>query len=92
VINSGTGPAPAFSISAVDRRSADGSTTQSTKGAVPPLNAGQAFTSEMYLTISTFYSEAHTISVSLDSGAQVIETNEGDNVTTYGYNLAQGAC
>jgi len=92
VVNNGTGASPAFSIGLTDRRSADGSTTASTRGAVPALNPGASFTSEMYLTISTFYSEAHTLTIALDSGNQVIETNEGDNVTTYGYNLAQGTC
>lgn len=92
VINNGTGQSPAFSIGLTDRRSSDGSTTSSTRGAVPALNAGQAFTSEMYLTVTTFYSEGHTLTIAVDSGAQVIETNEGDNVTTYGYNLAQGGC
>jgi len=92
VINNGTGVSPAFSIGVTDRRSADGSTTASTKGAVPSLNPGASFTSEMYLTVTTFYSEAHTLTIALDSGNQVTETNEGDNVTTYGYNLAQGAC
>lgn len=92
VINNGTGQSVPFSIGLTDRRSADGSTTGSTRGAVPALNAGQSFTSEMYLTVSTYYSEAHTFTIALDSGNQVTETNEGDNVTTYGYNLAQGAC
>lgn len=92
VVNNGTGVSPAFSIGLTDRRSADGSTTASTRGAVPALNAGASFTSEMYLTINTFYSEAHTFTIAVDSGNQVIETNEGDNVTTYGYNLAQGTC
>jgi len=92
VINNGTGPSAAFNIGVVDRRSADGTTQASTQGGVPALNPGANFTSEMYLTISTYYSEAHTISITLDSGAVVAETNEGDNVTTYGYNLAQGTC
>jgi len=92
VINNGTGPSAAFNIGVVDRRSADGTIQASTQGGVPALNPGANFTSEMYLTISTYYSEAHTISITLDSGAVVAETNEGDNVTTYGYNLAQGTC
>jgi len=92
VVNNGTGPSAPFNIGVVDRRSADGTTQASTQGGVPALNPGSTFTSEMYLTISTYYSEAHTISIALDSGAAVAETNEGDNVTTYGYNLAQGTC
>jgi hypothetical protein len=92
VVNNGTGQSAPFNIGVVDRRSADGTTTSSTSGGVPALNAGASFTSEMYLTVSTYYSEAHTISITLDTGTAVIETNEADNVTTYGYNLAQGSC
>ncbi|MCU0512617.1 MAG: hypothetical protein MUE40_08590 [Anaerolineae bacterium] len=93
VINNGTGPAPTgFSISAVDRHSASGTVTASTTGAAPALQPGQTFVSEMYLTVGTFFNETHSVGVVIDSGAQVAETNEGDNSSAITYTLAQGGC
>jgi hypothetical protein len=46
----------------------------------------------MPLTISTYYNEVHRITLTIDSGNQIPETVEGDNVRTIEYTLAQGAC
>jgi hypothetical protein len=93
VINNGTGATPSgFAVSAIDRHNASGTTNASTVGTVPPLNPGQSFVSIMYLTVSTFFDEAHSVNISVDSGGQIAETNEGDNGTSAGYTLAKGGC
>lgn len=93
IINNGTGAAPSgFSVSASDRHNASGTVNASTVGTVPPLQPGQTFVSEMYLTVSTFFNETHTVNITVDSGAQIAETNEGDNSTAVQYTLAQGGC
>jgi hypothetical protein len=93
VINNGTGTTPAgFAVSAADRHTASGTTAASTLGSVPALQPGQTFVSEMYLTANTFFNEGHTVAVTVDSGGQVAETNEGDNTTSVAYTLGQGSC
>jgi hypothetical protein len=93
VANLGSQPTAASGIvSLVDTRAADGAVTGSTVGGFPVLAAGQTFRVDMPLTISTYYNELHTITLTIDSANQIPETVEGDNVRTIQYTLAQGSC
>jgi hypothetical protein len=93
VANLGSQPTAASGIvSLTDVRAADGTLTGSTVGGFPVLAAGQTFRVDMPLTISTYYNEVHRITLTIDSGNQIPETVEGDNVRTIEYTLAQGAC
>lgn len=51
-----------------------------TEGVFPGLAPGQTHTAEMFLTISTFVSEAHVTRITIDPDNQIPETNEGNNV------------
>lgn len=86
--------ATAFSgtVSLIDTRTADGSQQGNTTGGFPILQAGQTFNVSMPLTISTWYNEQHTITLVIDPGNQIPESNEGDNVKTVSYTLAKGSC
>jgi hypothetical protein len=93
VANLGTQPTAASGIvSLVDTRAADGSVQATTIGGFPVLVAGQTFRVDMPLTVSTWHSETHTITLTIDSSNQIPETVEGDNVRTVQYTLAKGTC
>jgi hypothetical protein len=93
VANLGSQPTAGSGIvSLVDTRTADGTVAGSTVGGFPVLVAGQTFRVDMPLTISTYYNETHTITLTIDSANQIPETVEGDNVRTIQYTLAQGSC
>jgi uncharacterized protein YgiM (DUF1202 family) len=93
VANLGSQPTAASGIvSLVDTRAADGSVQGTTIGGFPVLAAGQTFRVDMPLTISTWYNETHTITLTIDPSNQIPETVEGDNVRTIQYTLAQGSC
>ncbi len=86
--------ATAFSgtVSLVDTRTADGTVQGSTIGGFPVLQPGQTFRVDMPLTISTYFNESHTITLTIDPQAQIPETTRADNVQTIQYTLAQGSC
>ena len=93
VANLGSQPTSGSGIvSLTDTRAADGTLAGSTVGGFPVLAAGQTFRVDMPLTISTYYNEVHRITLTIDSGNQIPETVEGDNVRTIEYTLAQGTC
>ncbi len=69
-----------------------GQSQQSTVGTFPVLNQGQTFVQQMFLTVSTFHSEQHRISITVDSNSQVVETNEGDNFWSSEYQLQKLNC
>jgi subtilase family serine protease len=46
----------------------------------------------MFLTVSTFHSEQHRLTINVDSNNQVIETNEGDNFWSSEYQLQKASC
>lgn len=93
VANLGTQPTSVSGIvSLVDTRVADGSVQATTIGGFPVLVAGQTFRVDMPLTVSTWYNETHTITLTIDPSNQIPETVEGDNVRTIQYTLAQGPC
>lgn len=93
VTNTGSAPTSgSANISVVDRHVASGTVAATTVGAVPVLNPGQNFVAVMPLTVSAFYNEQHTITITIDPENRVPETNEGDNVNTITYTLQQGGC
>jgi uncharacterized protein YraI len=69
-----------------------GQSQQSTVGTFGVLNPGQTFVSQMFLTVSTFHSEQHRLTINVDSNNQVIETNEGDNFWSSEYQLQKASC
>ena len=76
----------------MDVRVADGSQQDSTIGGFPILNPGQTFRVNMPLTISTFYNETHRITISIDPGSQISESNEADNLLSVESTLQRGGC
>ena len=46
----------------------------------------------MFLTVSTFFSEEHRLTITADGNNQVPETNEGDNQDVRTYTLDRGSC
>jgi hypothetical protein len=93
VQNNGTGAALAGgTIFVEDIHVASGARQQSTEGTFPLLQPGQTFTSEMRLTVSTFFNEGHRITIRVDNGNTVPETNEGDNTYSTDYVLQKSNC
>jgi len=94
VTNTGTtatsGPA---TVLIQDIRVADGSVQASFTRTVPVLQPGDNFVvGNDSLVISTFFGEEHRIVVTLDSGNNVIESNETNNVVSTTYTLQPGSC
>ncbi|MDX2160898.1 MAG: CARDB domain-containing protein [bacterium] len=79
-------------VGLTDVRAADGSVQGTTVGGFPVLQPGQTFRVNMPLTISTWYNETHRITLTIDSGNAVPESNEGDNTRTIEYTLQRGSC
>jgi hypothetical protein len=93
VANLGSQPTSASgTVSLVDTRASDGSQQGSTIGGFPILQPGQTFRVNMPLTISTWYSEQHNITLVIDPANQIPENVEGDNVRTVSYTLQKGSC
>jgi hypothetical protein len=59
---------------------------------IPQLSPGQNYVVGATFTISTYYNEQHRIVVIIDSGNQVNEDVESDNITSATYTLQQGGC
>jgi len=79
-------------ISLTDVRIADGSTQGSTTGGFPIIQPNQTVRINMPLTISTFHSEGHRITMVIDPGNQVPESNRGDNTRVIEYTLQKASC
>ncbi|MFN8527398.1 MAG: SH3 domain-containing protein [Anaerolineae bacterium] len=79
-------------VTLTDVRVADGSTQGSTVGGFPVLIPGQTFRVNMPLTVSTWYNEQHRITLVIDQGNTIPETNKGDNTQTITYTLNKGGC
>ncbi|MGB1285173.1 MAG: SH3 domain-containing protein [Aggregatilineales bacterium] len=77
-------------ISVSDKHVSSGTSTGSTTGGFPILAPGQTFEAFTALTVNTFVGEEHDILVTIDSGNQVAETNEGDNSSGVRYVLGAG--
>ena len=93
VANVGTGSSGSGgSISVQDVHVGTGSSAGSTVGVFPVLEPGQTFDAVMRLTVDTYFSETHRLTVVADSSSQVPETNEGDNTTVREYRLDRANC
>jgi uncharacterized protein YgiM (DUF1202 family) len=93
VTNFGSGSTSASgSIAVQDVHTATGTIAGTTSGGFPILAPGQTFDATIPLTISTFFNEAHRITIVIDSLNQIAETNEGDNVVVRDYTLQKAAC
>jgi len=79
-------------ITVTDTHVASGTVTEMAFGGFPVLQPGEIFTSTIPITVSTFFDEEHELRVEIDSGNQVPEQNEGDNVSTRRYTLEEGNC
>lgn len=79
-------------ISLVDVRAADGSTQGQTIGGFPVIAPGQTFRVDMPLTVSTWYGETHRITLTIDPGNTIPESNPNDNAISIEYTLARGDC
>jgi hypothetical protein len=79
-------------ISITDARTADGTVLESTLGAFPALDPDGTFEGIIPVTVSTYHSEDHTLTIQIDSTSVIPETNEADNTFTIVYNLEQAAC
>ena len=80
------------SIAVSDTHVATGQVTENAVGGFPVLQPGESFVGIIPITVSTFFNDNHRITVTLDSRSEIPETNEGDNVVTETYTLAQGSC
>jgi hypothetical protein len=84
VANLGSQPtASSGTVSLVDTRTADGTVQGSTIGGFPVLSPGQTFRVDMPLTISTYFNEEHTITLTIDPQGLIPETTRADNVQTF---------
>ncbi len=93
VANLGSQPTSASStISVNDVRSADGTSQQTTVGGFPVIQPGQTVRIDMPFTVSTWYSEEHTIMLIIDPNNEIPETEEGDNRREVRYTLQKGNC
>lgn len=93
VANLGTQPSAASgTVTLADTRAADGSVQQETTGGFPVLQPGETFRVDMPLTVTTWYGEAHRLTLTIDPANQIAETQDGDNVLTTEYTLLKGAC
>ena len=93
VRNNGTGASNNGSIRVVDKLNstgADGSSTSIGFSQLPAKGGHNVFGN---LTVSTNFEEDHHITLYLDNGNAIPETNENDNVWASGtYNLAKANC
>jgi len=64
-----------------------------TQGVFGEIEAGQTINvGPIPLTVSTHFSETHTLAVIVDSGNAIPETNENDNRGSIDYTLKKGGC
>jgi len=75
-----------------DTRAADGTVQATTLGGFPMLMPGQTFRVNMPLTVTTWYNEVHRITLTIDPGNNIPESNEDDNVRVVEYVLQKGGC
>jgi hypothetical protein len=92
VANLGTVALPGGFVQVTDVRAADNQLPTTATVAFPVINPGQTLRVDVPLTVSTFFNEVHRITIAIDPANLLIETNEGNNVRTIDYTLAQGAC
>lgn len=90
--NQGTVASASGTVRATDARSATGDAQASTTGAIPALQPGQTFHVNLPLTVSTWFSEAHTVTLVIDPDGGIAETSKTDNQRQATYTLARGGC
>jgi hypothetical protein len=80
-------------VTVTDTHVASGTVTQTTLGPVPVIQPGQTVrVGPIPLTVSTFFNEGHRLTLTIDAGNQIPETNKANNTATVDYTLAQGTC
>lgn len=79
-------------ITITDTHVSSGTVTETAFGAFPVLQPGEIFTARIPITVDTFFEEEHELRIVIDSGNQIPEQNEGDNVSTTRYTLEEGSC
>lgn len=92
VTNTGTQSTPADAIRVQDARVADDSIHTDVFVQLPALAPGQSIRVEITLVISTWYDESHRLTLTLDPGGRVSESDETDNRAEIVYRLDRAAC
>lgn len=92
VANLGSVVSAAGTVRITDARAADGQLPQIADVAFPAINPGQTIAVTATITTFVFFDEVHRITLSIDPGLLIPETNEGDNIRTVDYTLVRGTC
>jgi uncharacterized protein YgiM (DUF1202 family) len=93
VANVGTeGTRNGGTVTVQDTRAADGQQQGIASANFGTINPGQTVNVTVPLTVTTWFNEVHRLVITVDSGNQIGETNEGDNVRVVEYTLQQGGC
>jgi hypothetical protein len=93
VTNSGSAPTSSAGLVSVVNIRVAGGTVQTTSGDdFPILAPGQSFHISLPMFVNSGPNQAYRITVTLDPGDEIPESNEGDNVTVVNYILQQGSC
>ena len=64
----------------------------SAQAILPPLSAGGTYHLNLGLTVSAWTNELHSLTITVDPGSQISETNESDNTRVLSYLLQNGSC
>lgn len=92
VANLGTTPtASGGTVSLVDRHTASGTQTTTT-GGFPVLQPGQTFRVTMFLTVSVYFEEDHTLTATINADGAIPEATNSNNSTSITYRLQRGGC
>ncbi|MCS7070522.1 MAG: SH3 domain-containing protein [Anaerolinea sp.] len=92
VANLGSTPtASGGTVALVDRHNATGTQT-TTVGAFPVLQPGQTFRVTMFLTVSVYYEEDHTLTATINPDGSIPETTNSNNSASISYRLQRGGC
>lgn len=93
VTNSGSAPTSSAGLVSVVNIRVAGGTVQTTSGDdFPILAPGQSFHISLPMFVNSGPNQAYRITITLDPGDEIPESNEGDNVTVVNYILQQGSC
>lgn len=92
VANLGSTPtASGGTVALVDRHNATGTQT-TTVGAFPVLQPGQTFRVTMFLTVSVYYEEDHTLTATINPDGSIPEATNSNNSASISYRLQRGGC
>ncbi|MDZ4768623.1 MAG: SH3 domain-containing protein [Chloroflexota bacterium] len=92
VVNDGGMTAPAGAVLVLDAYAADGSVQGRGEGAFAAIQPGATARVDVTLTVTTYYSEAHRLTLTIDPNDGIIESNPNDNAVMVEYTLAKGDC